>query len=394
MSETGVVETEALTAEELVAAVRGLAPAFRESATAAEEARALPPESAAALLDSGIARALVPRRWGGAELGLDAWFEIVHEVSKADASHGWCAGLLVHLPHFVALFPEEGQAAVWAGGPNVAIAGSVLPVCEVTPENGGYRVSGKSPFSSGVEHSSWVFVGGMVPGDGPPQWTFFLIPPGEYEVIDTWHTTGMRATGSNTIVTEDAFVPAGRVLALSDLVEGTAPGGAIHDNPMYRLPFMSFAPVGFAATMLGAARGAYEEFRTWTSKRRTADGSAVAEIASVQVRMSKAAADLDAAELLLRRAVAATQGPERPSLEGRARTMRDAARAAETIAGAVDELVAMSGTAGFASSNPIQRAWRDVHFAASHVSLNPEVNCAHWGRTELGVERPPTLLMY
>jgi alkylation response protein AidB-like acyl-CoA dehydrogenase len=95
--------------------------------------------------------------------------------------------------------------------------------------------------------------------------------------------------------------------------------------------------------------------------------------------------------LLLRRAVDVAQAPTPPSLELRARSMRDCSRAAELCIGVIDTLMAMSGTAGFAASHPIQRAWRDIHFAAMHVALNAEQNFTHFGRTELGLPRDPHL---
>jgi alkylation response protein AidB-like acyl-CoA dehydrogenase len=139
--------------------------------------------------------------------------------------------------------------------------------------------------------------------------------------------------------------------------------------------------------MLGAAQGAYEIFREWSKTRRGTGGVVIADIASIQVRLARAAADLDAAELLLRRAVDVAQAPTPPSLELRARSMRDFSRASEFCVGAIDAIMAMSGTAAFTASHPIQRAWRDIHFAAMHVSLNSEQNFAHFGRTELGVPR-------
>ena len=163
---------------------------------------------------------------------------------------------------------------------------------------------------------------------------------------------------------------------------------------MYRLPFMSFAPLGFAAAMLGAVEGAYESFRDWMRERTTVTGARAADTPSVQVRLSWVAADLDAALLLMQRAVAAAEAQEPPTVEVRARTMRDAARISSLVTVAVDELLAMSGTAGFATGKVIQRTWRDVHFASSYISLSAEINCAHWGRLELGVERPATLFMY
>jgi alkylation response protein AidB-like acyl-CoA dehydrogenase len=213
--------------------------------------------------------------------------------------------------------------------------------------------------------------------------------PGSYKVADTWFTSGMRATGSNTIITEDLLVPASRVVRVSDLRIGKGPGGALHASPIYRAPFFSFAPLTFAAPMLGAAQGAYAHFRDWSKDRKAGRGVAIAGLTSVQVRLARAAADLDAAELLLRRAAQAPQAAEPLSPDLLARSIRDITRAAELTVGAVDTLMALSGAAGFAASNPIQRAWRDIHFASMHVALNSENNFAHFGRMELGLGRDP-----
>ena len=125
--------------------------------------------------------------------------------------------------------------------------------------------------------------------------------------------------------------------------------------------------------------------------RRGTRRVAIAEITSVQVRLARAAADLDAAELLLRRAVDAARSPTPPSLDLRARTMRDCARAAELCVGAIDTLIGMSGTAAFAASHPIQRAWRDIHFAASACGAQSGTEFRHFGRSELGLPRDPHL---
>ena len=106
--------------------------------------------------------------------------------------------------------------------------------------------------------------------------------------------------------------------------------------------------------------------------------------------MARVAADLDAAELLLRRSTHAHEAPEAEIPQALARSIRDFARVSELSVGSIDALMAMSGTAGFATSQPIQRAWRDIHFAASHISLNTETNYAHFGRIELGLPRDPS----
>ncbi len=221
------------------------------------------------MLELGLARILMPARFGGYELDFKTWHDAVLAISRADASHGWCASLIVHHAHLVAQFPEECQQAVWADAPDVAISASFAPRAQAVRAPGGYRVSGEnSSFSSGVDHSTWVMVGAMLPGEGAPEWVFFMIPPGDYTVRDTWFTAGMRGTGSNTIVTDNVFVPETRMLRLTDLRQGRGPGAALYDNPIFRAPFFFYAPLTFAAPMLGAAQGAYAHFREWTKPAR------------------------------------------------------------------------------------------------------------------------------
>jgi alkylation response protein AidB-like acyl-CoA dehydrogenase len=380
-----------VTRKEILQRAAALAPLFAARAEAAEEARRIPAQSAQDMLDAGFARILLPERIGGYGLGFEEWFDVTRELSKADASHGWCAGLIIHHAHLIAHFPEAAQQALWGKGLDVPIAASFAPTVQAVPADGGYRISGAgSPFASGVDHSTWVMLGGMT-HDGPaPEWKFFLVPPGQYTVRDTWFTAGMRATGSKTIVTDNVFVPDGLVLRLTDLRDGKSPGSAVHGGITFRTPFFYYAPISFVAPMIGVAQGAYEGFRQWTKTRKAQDGTSVAEKTAVQVRMARAAADIDAAELLVRRAVRVTDAPEDYSPQLLARSVRDFTRASELTVEAVDTLVALSGTAGFVSSHPLQRAWRDIHFMSMHISLNVETNFAHYGRTELGLGRDPS----
>ena len=377
-----------MTREDLLSRARALALQFAARAEAAEEARRISHQSAKDMLEAGLARILLPRRIGGYGLGFDTWYDVTRELSKADASHGWCAGLIIHHAHLIAQFPQAGQKIVWAGGLDVPIAASFAPTVKVAPAEGGYRISGAgSPFASGVDHCTWVMLGGMAHDGAEPEWKFFLVPPGQYTVRDTWFTAGMRATGSKTIVTDNVFVPDGLVLRLSDLRDGKGPGGAVHPATIFHTPFFYYAPISFITPMVGAAQGAYEMFREWTKTRKAQDGTLVAEKTAVQARMARAAADIDAAELLVRRAVNVTDATGDYSPQLLARSVRDFARASELCVEAIDTLVALSGTAGFNTSHPMQRAWRDIHFMSMHISLNVETNFTHYGRMELGLGR-------
>src|SRR6201984_740574 len=233
------------THDEILARIRALTASIRDGAAAAEEARTVRRETIDALVSAGITRILVPPRFGGYGLGLDTWFEVVREIAKADASHAWCAGLMIHHPHYISQFAEDAQQAVWADGPDVPIAASILPSARVTPVDGGYLISGQFPFASGINHSRWVIVGGMVEGGGHPEWRFFLIGPKDFKVVDTWFTGAMRATGSNTAICDDVFVRETHTIRLSDLREGKGPGGKLYAHPIYRAPFISYAPLTF-----------------------------------------------------------------------------------------------------------------------------------------------------
>ena len=290
----------------------------------------MPQESVRDMLAAGLARILIPREAGGYGLGFDAWFEVTHELSKADASHGWCAGLMIHHSHLIAQYPQAAQKTVSADGLDVPVAVSLVPVVQAATVDGGYRISSKgSPFVSGVDYCTWVMLSGAAHSGGTgtaPEWKFFLVPSSDCTIRNTWFTAGMRATGSKTIVTENAFVPSGLVLKLNDLRDGRTPGGALDRDAIFHTPYSYYAPIAVATPMLGAAQGAYEHFREWTRTRNAQDGSSVAAKTSVQVGMARAAANLDAAELLLRRAVNVTNMPQAYSPKHLTRSLRDFAR--------------------------------------------------------------------
>ena len=200
-------QTARATQDAVLSRVRELTGRIRDGAAAAEEARTLPADVVEALLAAGITRILIPPRFGGYGLGLDTWFEVVREVGKADASHGWCASLMIHHPHYVSQFSEEAQKAVWADGLDQSIAASIQPVGKVEPAAGGYRISGQFPFASGINHSRWLIAGALLHSEGRPDAAFLLIRPGDYQVVDSWFTSAMRATGSSTAICDGVNSP-------------------------------------------------------------------------------------------------------------------------------------------------------------------------------------------
>ena len=389
--------TQSATKEEIMDRVRAMAPRFAERAAAAEEARRIPQESVKDMLDAGFARILVPKSVGGYGLGFDTWFEVTRELCKADASHGWCASLIIHHNHLIAQYPEAAQKDAVGQRPRCADRSFVRA--------GDGRRAGRRRLSHlrqglavrqrrrslHLGHARRHGARRRQRRSGNSSWS----RPATTRIRDTWFTAGMRGTGSKTIVTDNAFVPSGLVLKLTELRDGKTPGGAMHSDTIFHTPFFYYAPISFATPMLGAAQGAYEHFREWTKTRKAQDGSSVAEKTSVQVRMARAAADLDAADLLLRRAVNVTDAPQDYSPNHLARSVRDFARVSELTVSVIDTLVALSGTASFNTSHPLQRAWRDIHFMSMHIAVNTEMNFSHYGRMELGsgARREPAVFL-
>jgi 3-hydroxy-9,10-secoandrosta-1,3,5(10)-triene-9,17-dione monooxygenase len=153
------------------AVARARAPVIRERAARAEEQRRQPEETIQAIVDAGLVRLLMPRRWGGYELSYDALADSAIEIARADASAGWCYSFLVAHASMLAHFPDEAQSDVWISNPDALIATSLAPVGHFTPVEGGYRLTGNWPWSSGVDHSEWCMLAALPASMDGPFWS-------------------------------------------------------------------------------------------------------------------------------------------------------------------------------------------------------------------------------
>ncbi|MEV5845421.1 acyl-CoA dehydrogenase family protein [Streptomyces sp. NPDC051985] len=379
---TTTVPAAAPTAEETLAAVRGILPVIAEQTPVSDRERTLQPAAVRAMTDAGLARMLVPRSYGGYEHGLRTWFDATRLIGQVDASHAWCASLMALQAHDICRFHPDAQQEVWRDDPDALIAGAHAPLGQVTPVPGGYRLSGRWPFMSGIGHATWGTFAAMLPGETPTH-ALLLVPATDYTVERTWDMIAMHGTGSNTGVLDNVFVPQHRVLPMSGLLDGVTEGSVQHSAAHFRSPYVTYAPAAFLGPMLGAAQGALQAFR----ERAMGQGGRLAGFESVQYDFARAAADLDTAELLVTRCLAIAEAGGPYDKELRARCHRDQARAGQFVVDAVESLMKMSGSSGFGASQPIQKVWRDVRMAASHVALNSDLSYPHWGRLRLGLER-------
>ena len=222
------------------------------------------------------------------------------------------------------------------------------------------------------------------------------MPVSEVKQDDTWYCAGLRATGSNTSVLDDVFVPEHRSVSFATLRDGHSPGSKVNTNPIYRTPFIAVHTYALLGPALGLARGGYADFTEWTRQRYlTYTQLAIAQHVPVQLKIAEIAAQIDAAELLARRALATARADYAGmSMETRTLLRRDWTYAMKMLRDAMDSLVKISGSSGLMEDNPVQRCWRDVHAISSHVVMNWDVPAENFGRMELGLPLNPAYPMF
>src|SRR5262252_8356743 len=374
--------------EELLARAEALVPVLSERAPRAEQLRRLPDETIADLHASGLFRMLQPARVGGSELPFRALYELTAVIGRGCGSTSWVLANLAAHHWLLGMWHPEAQHEIWGQSPDSLISSALIfPRGRARRVEGGYRLSGRWPFPSGIDPSAWNMLGAVVSDEetGQNEPRMFLVPASDYTVIDTWQVIGLAGTGSKDVEVGDVFVPAYRTLSTERIRGGPNRGSELNPGTLYKLPAVSLFG-------LGIARGALQHFVETTRTRLSAyTGRNIADFANIQEHLARAAALADAAEAIVLRdcdeATRITEAGVVPSLEQRARYRRDGAFAASLCTKAVDLLFAASGGAAVYERNPIQRAFRDVHGANAHYMLNWDVSGAVYGRVALGL--PP-----
>jgi alkylation response protein AidB-like acyl-CoA dehydrogenase len=363
-------------AEILIRAV-ALAPVLRERAALGETLRRPPDATIADLVKSELLRVSMPARFGGGEFGWDTLCELLIEMGRGDASQAWVASVYAAMAWQTALFGDAAQRDVWNADPDTLIAGSLIPVGNsVQVVEGGYRLTGKWPFASGIHHAHWAILGeNVVMGDGTRDHLYFLVPASDYTVDDDWFVVGMSGTGSASIVAESIFVPAHRTLRNRDVAAGQSPGARVNAAPVYRMPLFGFAQLVLAAVPVGASLGMVEDFTRYIRARSEGPAPPMG-LELLQACLSEVAAETRAAMLLLLDAAkSAMRRLEEGSALGDAEagaTLRDSAYALKLAKHAATKMFEASGGHALYLDSALQRGFRDVMAAGNHGSLSWE----------------------
>lgn len=363
--------------KDLIAKAQALAPAIKERSDAAYKSRAIPHETIADMQNAGLFRCLQPKQWGGFENHPRDFFAIGRALGAACPSTGWIYAVIGVHNWQLALFPLAAQREVWGEDTSTLIASSYMPVGKVKPVAGGFEFSGSWGFSSGVDHCSWVFLGGLVPKeDGSREMRTFLVPKADYEIIDDWQVSGLEGTGSKTVKIRGCFVPEHRTHKFIDGFRQESPGNAFNQAPLYRLPYGQLfirSITSNSLSMLEGALGAFVEVQKSRFARSVL--KAVADNPPVQQAAAKAAVVLREQSLLLEdhfnQMMTRAEAGKPLEIKERVQWRFEASLSTERCAAAIDELFKASGGSAIFHSNPIAKYFKDIHAASAHYANNP-----------------------
>ena len=257
-----------LTPGEMIDRAKALRETIRAEAPAAEKRGFYSEELHETFRKRGFYRILQPRYFGGYEFDVPTYFRIMLEIGTADPGIGW--GLTLGSGHALQVgsyFEPETQAKVFGSNGHFVAPFSLpgretKPPCVATLDGEGFRIKGRWPYASGSPYCTHLMGTAQV-GDAMDNRVIVVVPRDQCEVLNDWgNILGLKGSGSNTVVVEDAWVPADFVLPLEKFgpAGNGTPGSRFHRNPLYAGQFLGFATGELTVSQLGAARASLEEY--------------------------------------------------------------------------------------------------------------------------------------
>lgn len=379
--------TQAPPRDELVRRASEIVPLLREKALWMDENRRMHEDVIAALTRAEILKMRVPARYGGFESDMRTVVDVIAELGRGDGSVSWTVAVWAISTWMIGLFPDEVQDEVFAT-PDVRVSGILSPSAMAVPVDGGFLLNGKWSFNTGAQQSSWnTNAAVLATPDGGYAPIMTAIPIADLAIIDDWHTSGLRGSGSITTIAKDLFIPAERVLPM-----GEVRSRLNADAPIFKAPFMPTACGTVGATALGLALAAKDAFMERLPGRKITytsyENQSEAPLTHLQV--AEATTKIDETGFHARRiaAMVDTKGStgEEWTMEERARVRLDLGGACQRAKEAVDILDSASGGSSIYRDVPIQRIQRDVQTLNLHAILHPTTNLELYGRVLLGLE--------
>lgn len=396
------------TPDELVRRAAALRPMLRERQDAAEARGHYDRDVHEALVDAGLYRMLTPKRYGGLAYDLATYAKVIIEISRGDPATGWCWCLghnhnLTTASHWPAATQDEvfDQPVGYFRSSH-----SVAGACTAVPIDGGYRITGRSPYQSGVPYSTHVTVNAMVEGktgpDGGPLGICAIMPRESVQVLDDWggdRVLGLRASGSNTVVADGVEVPEHHTVVFDwmDHDFTTSPGAELHGDPLYLGPVTGFFHLALAAPIVGAAKAAldlYEEIITTRTmpfdpgQYRSSDPFHQADLGMAMTMADSAEAIcVRMGEMHMEYCTDALERGIPFTMEMDARLYGMCQRAAQMASEAVEILFRSAGSSAAAKGHPMQRYYRDAAMLRGHNSSQYASTAMKIGQVHLGLRK-------
>jgi alkylation response protein AidB-like acyl-CoA dehydrogenase len=405
MTHTGTVlpYSDSAVREQLLQRARDLQPLLRKNAAQTDRERRAAEENIAALEKAGLFNTMGPQRLGGQGASVSVQLEVAAALAEACPGTAWVQALVCACNWFAALLPPQGQDDIFKDNPNARCAGVFTPSAQLHREDveGGLIVSGKWYYASGCWHAEWGVIG-LIETDAAGQVIDNLlafVPMSELTIEDTWHTVGMRGSGSACLVAKDVFVPRHRMYSMPKIFAWDYPTPYQGREANSTAAFVPMAVLFLVGPQLGIARAALNYVIETSSKRavtytiyeRQCDST------TFQLQIAEAAMKIETAHLHVFRACEEVQryalSNEFPGYKTRARLRTDTAYAIRHLLEAVNLLMAAHGSGGFAESSPMQRWWRDINTASGHAVGLPSIAMEIYGKALLGVDTMVTPLV-
>ncbi|MFI7314687.1 acyl-CoA dehydrogenase family protein [Streptomyces hygroscopicus] len=383
------------TRAELIERAQGLIPLLRRNAEQTEKESRVPDESMTALREAGLLRLSTPRKWGGWELPMRHQVEVLCELGRGCPSTGWIAANHAASVDLVMLMPEPGLREIYGANPDAVMlsAASLDPKLRGDKVDGGVKVNGRFPYASGCEISDWAFLAWVpVYEDGKQTGVANLLaPPTDLRIERTWNVAGLLGTGTHAMVAEDVFVP-DRFMQFAPLKENGEPDSPVPATVLIKGNLHSLS------SLVGAARGALDVVRDKLEEHKPlafSTYSRAIDSLSVQQEFAEATHLIDTGMLHML-AVAdgfdAVPEGEDATPEERARLRMHMVSSLERCRAAMQRLLDLAGTSGFAQTHPVQRYWRDLEIGSRHTALNRPMIFEDYARSLLGTGAPVSLL--
>jgi alkylation response protein AidB-like acyl-CoA dehydrogenase len=373
--------------------VRGLAPLIAQYREESEDQRYLAKPVYDAMRELGLFKLWQPKAVGGYEGDLHTALEITELLASYDGSTAWNFMIGLQSSGLLGFMPEHVVVEMMKDEPMATLGGSGMPGGVAVPVEGGYRISGRWGFTSGSQHTRWLCGSCTIQDDGVtrlddegnPQMRMFWFNSDQYKLVDTWHSLGLRASGSGDYEVKDVFVPEERY------VQGMQTKSAYQDAPIFQTRVGLLLGPTFAPVAIGVAREALQAFIDLALRKKpTRSNKMLFEYESVAQTIGRAEAKIQAAHHYLHNAMceqlwSAILAGEGDSEEAAVQCYYASAFATQNCNEAVELLHDMAGGTGIYESSPLERCFRDVHMVSKHFGSSNWTNYARGGNFRLGL---------